>query len=171
MTDTSKETALACADYCQKLSEGFEAQGGPDNMTANFTLIAETLLALSAENEALRERAYQLAYAITGGEDAPGLLESIPTDDLSAMIRSERAGHRDYEHSLRAQVETARADGRNEALDEAARLIEGNAVYFNQAFEKATAKAILDNIHDLVRTENARGDAAAIRALKTQEPE
>ena len=80
--------------------------------------------ALSAENEALRERAYQLAYAITGGEDAPGLLESIPTDDLSAMIRSERAGHRDYEHSLRAQVETARADGRNEALDEAAAAME-----------------------------------------------
>lgn len=38
----------------------------------------------------MEKRQYALAYAIAGGEDVPGLLDSVPTDELVKMIRDER---------------------------------------------------------------------------------
>lgn len=58
-------------------------------------------------------RAYDLAYAIAGGEDAPGLLDSIPTADLVKMIASERAEKSGW-------MDVAASAAQAEALQEAA---------------------------------------------------
>lgn len=72
------------------------------------------LSALSAiQPESPNTRAYELAYAIAGGEDAPGLLDSIPTADLVKMIRDERAQQQGW---MDATAKVAR----DEALREAA---------------------------------------------------
>jgi len=71
------------------------------------------IAALSAQLKAANQRAYDLAFAIAGGEDAPGLLDSVSTDDLCKMIRDERSWARDAEFS-------ARAEGKAEGLREAA---------------------------------------------------
>lgn len=46
-----------------------------------------------AEIERLKLDRYELAYAITGGEDAPGLLDSLPTDQLIEIARDNAARH------------------------------------------------------------------------------
>lgn len=45
------------------------------------------------EIERLKQDRYRLAYAITGGEDAPGLLDSLPTDQLVEIARDNVARH------------------------------------------------------------------------------
>lgn len=66
----------------------------------------------------LSQSRYDLAYAIAGGEDAPGLLDSVPDAELVEMIAKERANSRDFQE---AAVRTAR----NTALVEAAEKIAG----------------------------------------------
>jgi len=74
---------------------------------------ALTLRALSAQLEAANQRAYSLAYAIAGGEDVPGLLDSVNTDELCKMLKSQRAWAQDAEFS-------ARAEGKAKGLRDAA---------------------------------------------------
>jgi len=68
--------------------------------------------ALSAQLEAANARAYSLAYAIAGGEDVPGLLDSVNTDELCKMLKSQRAWAQDAEFSVRAE---GKAEGLREA--------------------------------------------------------
>jgi hypothetical protein len=61
----------------------------------------------------LEKRQYALAYAIAGGEDAPGLLDSISTAHLCEMVRMERA-------EQTAWNDATATISRDEALREAA---------------------------------------------------
>jgi len=51
---------------------------------------ADEIEALRARAEAAEDRAYRLAYAIAGGEDAPGYLDSQPVAQFSDNLRKER---------------------------------------------------------------------------------
>lgn len=64
----------------------------------------------------LNARQYALAYAIAGGEDASGLLDTVSTEDLVGFIRAERAQARDTQDALMA---LAAAEAREAALREA----------------------------------------------------
>lgn len=105
MTDISKEAVENLAQECERVF----LIGGSDR-----SHIADTLRAQSARIAELEERQYNLAYAIAGGEDAHGLLDSISTDELCAMIRKERAG-RDSWNDATAKI--ARADALREAIN------------------------------------------------------
>jgi len=48
---------------------------------------ADMLTTIAAENATLRDRAYKLAVAICGGEDAPGYADSIDVETLEDMAR------------------------------------------------------------------------------------
>ena len=71
----------------------------------------DQLLARIAELEA---RQYKLAYAIAGGEDAHGLLDSIATADLVKLTRDERAQQSEWND---ATAKMARDDALREAGD------------------------------------------------------
>jgi hypothetical protein len=71
----------------------------------------------------LNARQYALAYAIAGGEDVPGLLDTVSTEDLVGFIRAERAQARDTQDAL---VSYAAAEAREAALQEAAALADKN---------------------------------------------
>jgi len=65
---------------------------------SNFDIIAtlpgspmERIAELEAENSRLADERYKLAYAITGGEDAPGLLRSMSVADLVTAIEQQVA--------------------------------------------------------------------------------
>lgn len=58
-------------------------------------------------------RQYALAYAIAGGEDVPGLLDTVSTEDLVGLIKAERAQARDTQDAL---VAAAAADAWNSAI-------------------------------------------------------
>ena len=49
------------------------------------------IASLRAQLKISEHRQHALAYAITGGEDAPGLLDSLSTEDLCGMVRCERS--------------------------------------------------------------------------------
>lgn len=48
---------------------------------------------LQRQLAAMKEERYQLAYAICGGEDAPGLLDSTPVDELVRLARENTSRH------------------------------------------------------------------------------
>ena len=79
--------------------------------------------ALSAQLEIANQRAYSLAYAIAGGEDAVGLLDSVNTDELCEMIRNERSLARDAEFSARAE---GKAEAAKVTVQEAAKVLLGD---------------------------------------------
>lgn len=61
---------------------------------------------LQRENAELRKDRYDLAYAITGGEDAPGLLDSVPTSQLVEIARGTHRSHgADIERASAAEAE------------------------------------------------------------------
>jgi hypothetical protein len=71
-----------------------------------------TVAALEAENKQLRDdlsasqtRAYELAVAIMGGEDAPGLADSIGTAYFVEAIRKERAAQREAEFGAARNIQ------------------------------------------------------------------
>lgn len=65
--------------------------------------------ALIRENEALKKDRYDLAYAITGGEDAPGLLDSVPTSQLVDIARDTHSSHSaDIDRAIAAEDEVKR---------------------------------------------------------------
>lgn len=93
MTDISKEAVERLATVFDKKSARHEL----GSVALGFdTATAATLRAQVARIAELEARQYKLAYAIAGGEDAYGLLDSIPTDDLCEMIRTERAQQSDW---------------------------------------------------------------------------
>lgn len=61
----------------------------------------------------LNARQYALACAIAGGEDVPGLLDTVSTEDLVGLIRAERAQARDTQAEL---VAAAVAETRESAM-------------------------------------------------------
>ena len=69
--------------------------------------------------EELNARQYALAYAIAGGDDLPGLLDTVSTEDLVGLIRAERAQARDTQDAL---VAYSAAEAREAALREAAKI-------------------------------------------------
>jgi chromosome segregation ATPase len=61
--------------------------------------------ALQAELTAAQTRAYELAVAIMGGEDAPGFADSVETAYLAKMIRKERGERDDAETRTNKAIE------------------------------------------------------------------
>jgi hypothetical protein len=106
MTDTSPEAVERFDINWRDYRKDIDANG--DYVTY------EAYAALSAQLTAASQRAYSLAYAIAGGEDAPGLLDTVSTDDLCKMTRDERAWSRDAEISAHA---TGKAEGLRAAAD------------------------------------------------------
>jgi hypothetical protein len=68
-----------------------------------------------ARAERAEARAYTLAVAIMGGEDAPGYADSIDADVLADQLRKERL---DYSEWVDAAVKAALATARRDALEE-----------------------------------------------------
>lgn len=102
MTDISREAVEA-------LAKKFASQLGDDiqeiyDHEALFRIGRATLLALRAEVDALQDRAYRLGYAICGGEDAAGLVDSIETEWFESTIAKERAYARDGREALEAKL-------------------------------------------------------------------
>ena len=131
MTDTSKSFARETLDQIRsKLTDtspnaverlspcavdgGCDAYGQMEEDHIGDYVTYEDYAALSAQLEAANQRSYYLAYAIAGGEDAPGLLDTVSTDELCKMIRDERAWSRDAEFSAPAN---GKAEGLRLAVD------------------------------------------------------
>jgi len=112
MTDTSKDVT--------RYDETWEDMG--HSIDGDY-VTHEDYAALSAQLEAANARAYSLAYAIAGGEDVPGFLDSVNTDELCKILKSQRAWAQDAEFS-------ARAEGKAEGLQEAADACEAQKVSF-----------------------------------------
>lgn len=71
--------------------------------------LLSTLESLQRENEALKRDRYDLAYAITGGEDAPGLLDTVPTTELVEIARDTHRSHSaDIDRAIAAEAEVIR---------------------------------------------------------------
>lgn len=101
-------TVIGCGDKQDKLG-GFMAIA----VNAVPELLS-TLESFQRENEELRRDRYDLAYAITGGEDAPGLLDSVPT---SQLVEIARETHRSHSADIdRAMAAEARVKSLEEAL-------------------------------------------------------
>ncbi|KAA3503249.1 hypothetical protein DXM27_10345 [Rhizobium rhizogenes] len=64
-----------------------------DRIGAVEYVLASTLESLQRENEELRKDRYDLAYAITGGEDAPGLLDSTPASEIVEIAQHAHRSH------------------------------------------------------------------------------
>ncbi len=73
--------------------------------------------------DAAQNRAYWLAIAICGGEDAPGYVESVPLATLTDMLRKERRWRDDALDAALAEIDRLRK--RVEAADEMAEMVEG----------------------------------------------
>lgn len=85
------------------------------NALSEATSRAEQAELLSLENHNLaavnKARAYKLAVAIMGGEDAPGYADSIATDVLVDQIRKERAEHNAWtDAAVKVAIERAEAE-------------------------------------------------------------
>ncbi len=64
---------------------------------------------LQRENASLLEDRYKLACAITGGEDAPGLLDSTPTSEIVEIAQHARRIHQDdIDRAMAAESEVER---------------------------------------------------------------
>lgn len=82
-------------------------EGGTAYIRAD--VVASALESLQRENEELRKDRYDLAYAITGGEDAPGLLDSVPTTQLVEIARNTHRSHSaDIDRAEAAEAEVKR---------------------------------------------------------------
>ena len=97
-----------------------------DMDATNMEAAADQLEADGLALAAAQDRAYHLAVAIMGGEDAPGLADSLPTEMLEILARSNFQRHsEDIDRLAAAQAEiarltaaldTAREDGMREAM-------------------------------------------------------
>ncbi|KIC39390.1 hypothetical protein [Leisingera sp. ANG-M7] len=123
----SIDTSTAAVEArCQHLDHVAHDRECPD---------AALMRALVAERDAASKRAYDLAYAIAGGEDAHGLLDSIAAEDLAVMIREERAVSQD-------QWDYAHAAGRKEALEEAKTAVREACIAPDGSYDMRTEGAI-----------------------------
>lgn len=84
---------------------------------------------MHAELEEAKQRAYDLAIAITGGEDAPGYVDSISTEVLLQLAKDERNRNRDTED----QLAEAEARGRQRAIVDAAAVAEAEGNWHGRA--------------------------------------
>lgn len=106
---------------------------------------------------------YKLAYAITGGEDAPGLLDTIDVDGLVKMLRNDFASH--MEAIDRATFAESEAGRLRTLLAEARKVVEPFAKFavlaegFVQARAEQGGSPILPTKHFRV------ADFRAARAL------
>ena len=90
-------------------AETFEAEYIAAVNPEAISELLSTLESLPHENEALRQDRYDLAYAITGGEDAPGLLDSTPTSEIVEIARHAHRSHSaDIDRAEAAEAEVAR---------------------------------------------------------------
>jgi hypothetical protein len=65
--------------------------------------------AAETEVKRLTQERYDLAYAITGGEDAPGLLDTVPTPQLVEIARNTHRSHSaDIDRAEAAEAEVKR---------------------------------------------------------------
>lgn len=72
-------------------------------------ILLDRIESLQRENESLKRDRYDLAYAITGGEDAPGLLDSVPTSQLVEIARDTHRRHSaDIDRAEAAEFEMKR---------------------------------------------------------------
>lgn len=72
-----------------------------------FNVAHPSLRALLDAKEAAEDRAYKLACAIVGGEDAPGYLDSISTEQLVEIVKDQRR-RSDYSEDRAFRVTTER---------------------------------------------------------------
>jgi hypothetical protein len=61
-------------------------------------------------HDAAQNRAYWLAIAICGGEDAPGYVDSVPLATLTDMLRKERRWRDDALDAAQAEIAKLRAE-------------------------------------------------------------
>lgn len=75
-------------------------------LVTEVSRLLSTIADLQRENEALKKDRYDLAYAITGGEDAPGLLDSTPTSEIVEIAQhAHRCHHADIDRAMAAEAE------------------------------------------------------------------
>ena len=133
-TDISKEAVerlAKTADLFAKAMKAFQHKTQKHNED-----VRDTLRAQAARIEQLEARQYELAYAIAGGEDVPGLLDSVETSELVGMILKERASARDAEEYA---ARTARNDALKEAADACCDPTTRNDVYAKSRRDAATS--------------------------------
>ena len=133
-----------------------EVEAERDDWKRAYRSCAADGLALTNRAEAAEARAYTLAVAIMGGEDAPGYADSIHADHLAAQLRKERASRDEWTDAcVKAALSTARED----ALRDAAEVADG---YHKRALEWAKTVRGLEKY--IGETDSSR-IAAAILAL------
>jgi len=90
----------------------------PDSAHDTLPMIRQAQTALESlqrENAALKRDRYDLAYAITGGEDAPGLLDTVPTSELVEIARDNHRSHSsNIDRAMAAEAEVKRMRDRYE---------------------------------------------------------
>ena len=95
-----------------------------------------------------QDRAYRLAVAIMGGEDAPGLADSLPTETLETLVRSNFRRHsEDIDRLAAAQAEIARltaalATAREDGMREAMKIAETIEEAMRQGYAVTSANAV-----------------------------
>lgn len=154
MTDKTEAPELKPCPFCKSVNvsaEGWmrnDGKTGPACDDCGGSADTVDLWNAAPRTDACAEvtgqnRQYRLAYAIAGGEDAPGLLDSISTDDLCNMIAKERAEHRDWEEFVRKQSHAA---GYAQALEDAIEWLHEN---FSWSENEMTFHDMADDIRAL----------------------
>lgn len=111
---------------------------------------ASTLESLQRENEAMKKDRYDLAYAITGGEDAPGLLNTVPTSDLVEIARNTHRTHSaDIDRAMAAVAEVERLRERLQPFSRFA------GVLFERNFNRTDSVAGMDDVDGVLHTISA----------------
>ena len=99
------KTAWAESDALRKrLDIGPHGEDAVDVAESAADHLRHRAEAAEAEVKRLKQDRYDLAYAITGGEDAPGLLDSVPTSHLVDIARDTHRSHgTDIERAMAAE--------------------------------------------------------------------
>jgi predicted nuclease with TOPRIM domain len=107
--------------------ESARLQNEWDNCDEMLQAVRVSIVELRQENERLRVERYRLAYAITGGEDAPGLLDTVPVEELERIQRNNVASHNhDIDRATAAEARLAEAEKVIEPMLHGARIAEQN---------------------------------------------
>lgn len=85
MTDTRK--------LVEELEVEAKAAHHGDGLASLFWNVADTITALSERCRVMEDERYQLALAICGGEDFPGLLDGTSVEALVVIARKSAAMH------------------------------------------------------------------------------
>ena len=108
MTDTPTPPAMTPEQRAELVAE-LKRRGGHSGSADQLEADGVTIATLTADRDAAQYRAYHLAVAIMGGEDAPGLADSLPTETLETLARSNFQKHsEDIDRLIAAQAEIAR---------------------------------------------------------------